>query len=126
MPEVTFEEFERQLEVLGIRILQQARHVEGDGMDVIWVEKDTERARELLLTAYRTERERVITQYKLQEMLQDYNVALQRAIEQHCNGEVVSDTVAAVCPHLARKLNEHLKDTQCPTSMMTPKSLTTW
>lgn len=36
-----------------------------------------------------------------------YSIALQRAIEHHCNGEEVSELVAVDCPHHAKMLNKH-------------------
>lgn len=41
-----------------------------------------------------------------------YAIALQRAIEAHCRGEVVPDDVAALCPHHAGKLNAALSPPQ--------------
>lgn len=38
----------------------------------------------------------------------DYAVALQRAIEYHCRGEIVPEFVANDCPHHARRLNDAL------------------
>jgi hypothetical protein len=34
-----------------------------------------------------------------------YSIALQRAIERHCAGELVPEEIAKLCPHHAQKLN---------------------
>ena len=38
----------------------------------------------------------------------DYVIALQRAIEYHCNDKLVPDNIANDCPHHAAMLNRHL------------------
>ena len=35
----------------------------------------------------------------------DYSIALQRAIERHCAGELVPEEIAKLCPYHAQKLN---------------------
>lgn len=40
----------------------------------------------------------------------DYAVALQRAIECHCRGEIVPECVAEKCPHHAELLNYHFAE----------------
>lgn len=35
----------------------------------------------------------------------EYSIALQRAIERHCAGELVPEEIAKLCPHHAQKLN---------------------
>jgi hypothetical protein len=42
--------------------------------------------------------------------MHDYAVALQKAIEAHCRGEVIVGDTAKECPHHAKKLNETLAE----------------
>lgn len=43
----------------------------------------------------------------LQESLR-YSIALQKAIEHHCNGQVIPEKIASQCPHHAKMLNGRL------------------
>ena len=42
----------------------------------------------------------------------DYSIALQRAIEYHCAGKIVTDEISKQCPYHAKKLNNSLKELQ--------------
>ena len=61
-------------------------------------------------------RERLISERAKAERrhleMQEYSIALQRAIEAHCCGESVPDGVAALCPYHSAMLNAALATTE--------------
>ena len=44
----------------------------------------------------------------VKQLVMEYAISLQRAIEYHCRGECVPDWIAKECPYHAKKLNDHL------------------
>ena len=56
----------------------------------------------------------VLIAQKIAKEQTDYCIALQRAIEAHCRGELVPSDVYDDCPHHAEKLNSTTKSVLTP------------
>jgi len=49
-----------------------------------------------------------------QDSAMDYSIALQRAIEYHCGGMEIPESIARLCPYHARKLNARPPEIEAP------------